>query len=291
MTGSAEISVAAGSRKIKIFIKSVNHKFLESSYRSSFPLAGFEKEMDRILGNKISRGRVDVQIDGSVLIAEPEISNHALIQYKKAAAEINGSPGNAINADTQIYNIFRLPGVITLKERISPEFKPKEFLKGFTAAVDLLQESRLKEGAGIQKKLKNFINSLIKNKKIIDKEYLLIRKRDGAELKKEAFSLLGINQVADKDIHWTPAFLEWMDRQSIAEESDRLEMHLGLFQEIMDQNEGSEDRGRRLDFTVQEMQREINTISSKSRDAKIRHRIVDMKSSIENLREQLRNIC
>jgi uncharacterized protein (TIGR00255 family) len=308
MTGSAEITLSPGITPVKIFIKSVNHKFFESSYHLPAPAAVLEKQMEKILRTYIGRGRVDIQIEGSLIVSEPVINHHTYQNYQRLMTELSLSAvlpknkrksprcvpvenGGRGISDVPVSELLKLPGMITVKEVISPEFNAKLFLEGFRKAVIGLKQSRLKEGAAIRKKLVDFLNDINKNKKLTDKRYTAIRKDAGKEMKSEALRILGsdFNQFNDKS--WNTAFLEWMDNRSIAEESDRLEMHINLFYEIMDKNINTEDKSRRLDFTVQEMLREVNTIASKSKDTEIRHRIVNMKSSMENMREQIRNLC
>ncbi len=289
MTGSAESFYSFGKNKIKIFIKSVNHKYLETSFHSDFSLLRPEKKLEQIIARHITRGRVDVWFEGKITTPVPLADKELIAHYKNLIASV--SDRSVSEADA--FGILTLPGVLRMTESPDPDFSEKQFLREFEECVSALKKSRLKEGEQISKLLRSFLKSVKKNKILIDKEYRNIRKRNGAALKEEAIRILGLAEDLkgqESGITWTASFLEWADKQSIAEESDRLGIHAGLFEELLLSPEGA-DKGRRLDFTVQEMQREVNTISSKSRDPVIRHLTVDTKSALENMREQLRNIC
>lgn len=297
MTGFGRAEYEDENLSFKIEIKSVNHRYSEVSIRLPKFLNAVEDKIKRAILSKLNRGRIDVFITASYDSDENKeitVDKNMVLAYHKALSEIANTIGSENqeefknNKFKEILYLAGLPGAISKKDSY---LDPNEFwdkiLPQIELAVENLVNMRIAEG-------NNMYVDLIKRAKIIEeklaiiennspkvvndyRERLILRVNDFlSEYKQEVDPSRIIQEVAI-----------YSDKVNITEEIVRLHSHLKQFYDII---ESKKPVGRKLDFLIQEFNREANTIASKSNDAVITREIVDIKGEIEKIREQIQNI-
>ena len=288
MTGFGKSEGTYKGKKYYIEIRSVNNRYSDLSLRYPRQFASYDFELKEIVRKKISRGKISVNI--SAESQETAIGNLNLDSglIKKYADELN-KINVMIGSDEKI----RLEHILSLAEMTSPEVSTesdeseKIFLfKLIDKAVDDLNNMKKKEGDALKKDIIERINFIKKESEIISKlsssKTSVLRKK----LKEKINNLLSDNKLIDESRLETEIVL-YAERIDITEELIRLKSHIKYF---TDNIKSSELSGRRLNFLTQEINREVNTISSKSMDAEISQRGAVMKEELEKIREQLQNV-
>ncbi len=287
MTGFAEKKCESKSLSVKISIRTLNHRFFDWNYRG-YPIKDLEPQMRTVCQKKIKRGRVDVTLD--VQFMDPskwEIAIQEGLLRDILDTLDNVSAKISKNVAFKVENLFSLPHVFELKKK---DFTREEsrFLRGcFDSALDDLIQSRLREGRELKKELQAHVREM---GQILPRLNKLTKKQPShiQEKLKERLVALG-NDVSfseDKLLEETAVIAQ---RYDTSEEVERLKCHLGYFRELLAAKEG-EPLGRKMDFVVQEMYRETNTINSKSQDIAITQECMRLKSELESLRQQIQNI-
>ena len=290
MTGYGRGECERDGRLFTVEIKTVNHRYFEPSIRMSRKLATMETFLRSLLKERIARGKTDVYISYENLSDEPgEVLIHSgrLEEYLTALRREGEKYG--LEDDLTLSKVLQLPDVMTTREQAEDEDRVKELLKETVlqalAALDAMRE---KEGAALKEDLL---------KKLEDLEAARCRIADRApyvvfEYKEKLYSR--IRELLDKEIRHEAdsARLEqeitiFSDKCCIDEELTRLGSHFVQFRQIMEQKGPV---GRQLDFLTQELNRETNTIASKSNDLEITREALAMKNEIEKIREQIQNI-
>lgn len=288
MTGFGKSEGTYKGKKYYIEIRSVNNRYSDLSLRYPRQFASYDFELKEIVRKKISRGKISVNI--SAESQETAIGNLNLDSglIKKYADELN-----KINAMIGSDEKIRLEHILSLAEMTSPEVSTesdeseKVFLfKLIDKAVDDLNNMKKKEGDALKKDILERINFIKKESEIISKlsssKTSVLRKK----LKEKINNLLSDNKLIDESRLETEIIL-YAERIDITEELIRLKSHIKYF---TDNIKSSELSGRRLNFLTQEINREVNTISSKSMDAEISQRGAVLKEELEKIREQLQNV-
>ncbi|MFH1441194.1 MAG: YicC/YloC family endoribonuclease [Candidatus Omnitrophota bacterium] len=266
--GSHEI-VIAGVGKVSIELRSTNHKFLETVLHLPEGLLSLEDKFKKEIESKIKRGRVTCVVNiarresTSVFIDEKLLKNYILaLENTKKKFHINGEVG--------LDDLIRLPGVLSIanQETVKEEIYPR--LKGLLSiAVNKLVGTRQKEGAALYRHLKRRSQKLKSELHFLQARYKNIVERKKAKL----------NTQEEQS-----SFLKESD---ISEEIERLGFHIKNFSQKLSKNSPI---GKELDFIAQEMQREANTTGAKCCDSLVSVRVIQMKSQIEKIREQVQNI-
>jgi len=287
MTGYGRCDLERDGRAITLEMKSVNHRFLDLSFRMPRTFAYLEDALRALIGGELSRGHVDVFINyrNTRKDAKAVQVDEGLLQgYIKAiqtVAEISGLPEG-----TNALQLSRLPDVMT----VSDEAEDLDALRALTldaaaAAAKQLKQMRLAEGERMGNDVREHL-ALVN--KIVDKvaeRAPLIVTEYRQKLSQRLSELLENVPLDEGRIAQEVAI--FTDRVAVDEEIARLRSHLNSMAESM---QTSEPVGRRLDFIVQEMNREANTIGSKASDAELIQLVVSLKSEIEKIREQVQNI-
>jgi uncharacterized protein (TIGR00255 family) len=272
--GSAE---KAGCR---VEIRSLNQRFLDITIKSPSFLSQHEIAFRNVLRGRFNRGKFDVTIS---------IAGEAAADLKvnKVVA------GRIFNALRVLQEEFQMPGALDINSmayfhdkfmETDVSFDIEEVQRVFDEAVDSLQAMRSREGQLLAEELLRLIDSLeAMNKEMKD---LLIKAMPEAvvRLQDKLRVLLGTNEIDLARMQQEIAILA--SKSDSAEETARLDCHIQQFRELL----GGDIAGRKLDFLVQELNREVNTMSSKSADYGISRLAVDMKTEIERIREQVQNL-
>jgi uncharacterized protein (TIGR00255 family) len=289
MTGFARICREIDGISYAVEIKTVNNRYFKPNIRLPEPAAFLDSEIEKFLRENIYRGVVNYLLRYKNISGEPmyEIDTAAMESYAAKLNSIN-QPNNKAEYRINLADLLLLPGVIRPQE---PENEKAEQLRKavfqVTAqAVEQLKQMRSHEGEALFKdvsqqcdQIRSLLDGIESRKKIVVNEY---RDRLAARVKE---LLNSVRLELDSDLVAREVAL-FADRSDIGEEVIRLVSHLEQF--VASCRE--ERPGRKLDFISQEMLREANTIASKASDAKICLDVVQIKSCIERIKEQVQNV-
>jgi len=271
-----------------IEIHSVNRKSLDINFNLPKELLMFDMPLRQRLGEEVRRGYVSVRITRedakSVLPTMPnsEILKELHSSWKKCASDLGYDPKEAIPFNFLLsYALTAIPS----KNCFGEAFK-KQLDKGFDKALDAFLEMKENEGSSLLEDIHPRLDSIEKNLEKVEKLVKHAPKRYHDKLAKR-FEELKMSHEHDED-RLTRELVIFAEKVDVTEEITRLRSHVKQFREIL----SSENRrvGKELDFLIQEMNREVNTIAAKSQELEITQIILSVKSEQEKIREQLQNI-
>ena len=288
MTGFGRGSVSEENFSVGVELKTVNNRFLDVNLRLSGEMQPLEGNIKHIIGERLSRGRVEVNLtyDRTDEITY-ELNRPMIAGYLKAMRQMQDE--FSLSGEPDINVIARLPNVVMPKK---DDLKP-EFVAGveaaFRAALDDLEKMRDEEGRLLKEELTSLINDIEKRLGPIEaesgnvsEEYRLrLTKRIGEMLAKSESQI----EIDQGRLAQEVTYLS--DRADISEEIARLRTHIDHFRTIMNEDK---EVGKRLDFLTQELNREANTITSKTTNMTVKENALQIKSDIEKIREQVQNI-
>ena len=290
MTAFGRAQTLWGDRTLCVEIRSVNSRFLDCSVRLPRVLSMLEMQIKPYLQSRgISRGKVDVSI--SIEVLETEGIDIALDTayakgYIEALRRLRDEFGLA--DDISVMSVARNQEIFNVhKPEEDAEEDWQNILSVLSVAVDAFLAGRAAEGANIEKDLRAKVDNIHEITKKIEKLSEQSIKGYHQRLRERLTQVLADNKVtADENRILTECAI-FADRVAIDEELVRLRSHFKAFDDILKMNEPT---GRKLDFLIQEMNREINTVGSKCSDSEIAHLVVDVKTELEKIREQIQNI-
>ena len=290
MTGFGRGEAEDQGRLFVVEIKTVNNRFLETNVRIGRQLSALELMVRNQIRSRLSRGKVDVSIQyenhsdqqGQVWINQAKMKAY-VENLRQAAAEAG------VEDDLKLSHLLALPDVIESKPADDdPEALGALLEKALGQALDHLEEMREKEGETLHKDFSDKLDQL---------EAIVVTVEERAPLvvtnyKEKLYARLDQYLDPEKTAEVDPGRLEteitiFSDRCCIDEELTRLHSHIGQFRQLL---KSQEPVGRQLDFLTQELNRETNTIASKSNDLEITRNALAMKNLIEKIREQIQNI-
>ena len=290
MTGYGRRQESRDGREITVEIKTVNHRYLDVSCRMPRALSFAEDAVRKELARFLRRGHADVTVNYLNLRAdarEVHLDEGLLAQYRDAVAKIRQLSGGdpAYVSDADVAFIAAQPDVmqVTVCEE-DQDAVLQLLLETADAAFSDVVAMREKEGAALKEDLTFHLNELARlREEIVElapKVPILYQEKLQARIKE-----LGVQELDPQRLAQEVALMA--DRCAIDEELSRLESHMAQMRSTLDD---AEEAGRRLDFLTQELNREVNTIGSKASDAAITKLVVQAKSEIEKLREQVQNV-
>ena len=285
MTGYGRAMCEIDGRQLSIELKSVNHRFLDLSFRMPRTLMFLEEDARKTIGARLARGHVDVFMTYKNLRSDAKkvAVDEALFSAYADALETVADRG--LKDDRSLMSIARMPDVMVITEADEDQEALRELMKtALGQALDQLVAMREREGREMAADLNRKVDSIESMTKQIEERYPQTVAEYTARLRASIEELIGQN-VDETRLLTEVAVMA--DRSAIAEETVRLHAHI---QQLRETFAKTEPIGRRLDFLVQELNREVNTISSKSQDIPITRLAVDCKAEIEKLREQLQNV-
>jgi TIGR00255 family protein len=287
MTGYGKCMYTDDTCKIVVEIKSVNSRYLELVNKIPRSLNYFEDSIRKSISEKIKRGRVEtfIQLDSYSQDTIHFMDEKMALYYKNVFDEIEKKTG--IKNDMAMSNYINLPNILNKNESIDDSLQEK-ILSTLKTAIDSLNTMRENEGTKIAKDLKIRADLLKEHAKTLEGYTKDIEKSVFEKLQKkitEMTSQLGVEADNSKIIEQA-AF--YADKMNVTEEIVRLYSHIEQLNEFL--QEDSVEIGKKIDFLLQEMNREINTVGSKSQKSEIISLVVDIKSEIEKIREQIQNI-
>jgi uncharacterized protein (TIGR00255 family) len=287
MTGFGRGESKDSGYHFSVEMKSVNHRFLETMIKMPRTFNPFEDTIRKIVQEKIQRGRIEVYIN----IKETEekkrlvkVDKDLALSYDISLKELAESLNTAYHTD--IYRLVTLPEVLSVEEEEAEADTLWPVLQSAVhRALDQLIFMRRQEGERLQKDLQTRIVSLQRLTQAIAERAPKVVTEYQEKLRERLAELIPDAAIDENRMAMEVALLA--DRASIDEEVVRLKSHLEEFAKTLS---FSEPIGRKLDFLIQEMNREINTVGSKANDLEITKLVVEGKSELEKIREQIQNI-
>ncbi len=288
MTGFGQAKIETEEFSISVEMKSVNHRFASFSIKIPWSSLALEKRLEDILSKSIKRGRVNCVISFEKAKKESldsiDLDLELAASYYESYKKLKDYLG--IEDDELIRHISTFPGIIRLKDKKELDEKLMGYVEeAFSKALSLLLEERKREGEGLVEGIFLIVSELEEILKRIEdkKDIFLLEYKE--RLKQRIEKLTEDITVDAERIEEEIAI--YAEKSDITEELLRLSVHIKHLKELL-----GEDKpvGRRLDFLIQEMNREVNTIGSKSPNSEISHMVVDMKSNLEKIREQIQNL-
>ena len=285
MTGYGRAMRELDGRQLTIELKSVNHRFLDLSFRMPRNLMFLEDDARKLIGARLSRGHVDVFRTYRNMRSDARSVQVDRALFDAYVGALGGLTDSGVQDDRSLMSIARLPDVLVVTEAEEDQDALRALLKEtLDAALSQLVEMRRREGAEMKKDLAFRTDRIEEMTNAVEARYPETVEEYTRRLRASIEELIGRN-VDETRLLTEVAVMA--DRSAIAEETVRLHAHIAQLRECL---EKAEPVGRRIDFLVQELNREVNTISSKSQDVPITQLVVSMKAEIEKLREQLQNI-
>lgn len=285
MTGYGNSEVETNLGKIIVEAKSENYRFLDINIQLPESVLSIEPDLIEIIKQYVSRGKVRIVFVSEELKRRTPVMNIELAKNSFRMLE-------KLKKELLIQDKTRLEHVLLLKEFFSYESKPalnKVYLNKIKTtlrnAMRRLDEARISEGTKIEKDLRSRIQKLEKIMKQVNAKRSGFKKTFSENIKSRISKLLDDKQLDESRLNQEIALMA--ERTDITEEIIRLKAHISKLNETIKKNHSI---GRECDFLLQEMNREAGTISAKSKDASISHLIIDFRSEIEKMREQVQNI-
>lgn len=286
MTGFGRSTYEIDGRIYTVEIKSVNHKYNDINIRLPKFLNSLEDEIRKQIQSSISRGKVDVFINFenysdkgiNIKINKPLAKQY--LQELKSLAEETGLP-----YELSIIDVSKLPDILKIDDEGDEELIGSELKVALTEAISNFVDMRTKEGEELSKDMKERIDWIeVKVQEIAQYSSTLVEEYI-EKLNARVKELMKTDVVDETRL--AQEIVIYSDKCSIQEELTRLNSHISQFNELL---KGESPIGKKFDFLVQEMNREINTIGSKANCLEITNRVIDVKTQIENIREQIQNI-
>ena len=286
MTGYGRGNISKNDREYQIEIKSVNHRYLDISVKMPRQLSYLEDAIKKEISSRVKRGKVDIfitfnnnSLEGRTIKINTELA-HAYIEELKKLSEKED-----ILSDIQVIEISKYPDVLNIKNAQDDDKIKEEVIEVLNDAIDNFISMRQAEGSKISEDLlkrldyiQEKVNEISKLSTGLIEEYVVKLETRIKEIFKD--------QEIDKQ-RLAQEVVIYADKCSVEEEITRLNSHILQFKNLLNSDEAV---GKKLDFIVQEMNRETNTIGSKANNLDITNRVIDLKTEIENIREQIQNI-
>lgn len=289
MTGFGRGSAQGEGFNVAVELKTVNNRFLDVHLRAGAELSSIEALIRKRIGERLSRGRVDVNLGvertGEVMY---ELNRPLIAGYIQAMRVMQQEFGLAGEPDINV--LARLPGALQAsREGVGPEvFAGVE--RALVGALDELEAMRESEGAALAAEMRTRLDEIEHHVPIIesvaggqiDTYRARVYKRITELLARDGLEIVELDQGR---LAQEVAYLA--DRSDITEELARLKSHITQFRETID---AGGEAGKRLDFLLQELNREANTVLSKSTDLAVKESALAIKAAVEKLREQVQNV-
>ncbi len=287
MTGFGRGKATKDGREMTVELKSVNHRYLDLSFRMPRHISFAEETIRSALNNILSRGHVDVYVNYSNTRSDArtvKIDTGLLSAYLNSVKEAANELG--IENDMTLSLALRLPDVTSIAEADEDDAAVKALAEeAVRNAANELINARRGEGERLAADLEARLDTVEELRNKIAERAPTVVEEYRVKLNERIENMLGSVEVDAQRLATEVAI--FADKASIDEELVRLKSHIAQTRELL---ESSEATGRRLDFVVQEMNREFNTIGSKANDAEIARLVILGKAELEKIREQVQNI-
>lgn len=287
--GSAEFSVEGVSFSVEV--RTVNHRHLDVSVRLPRLLGSLEADVRRVLRDRFDRGKVDLSVGfapGTVQRSAVELDAELAQRYLEFAEALARERG--LEAGLDAGRLLALPGVARLTEHaLPPEEAAPALREAVSEAAEQADRMRRAEGEALDRELRGRLGRLasLRSDVVARAPEVAAASRERvhrrvAQLREE------VGGLDEARLHQEVALAA--ERLDVTEELVRLESHLAQFEAALGEAAPGQPVGRRLEFLLQEMVREVNTTGSKAGDAALAHAVVDLKAELERIREQVLNV-
>lgn len=287
MTGYGLFEKKCEDFYIKVEMKSVNNRYLDMNVRMPGSIMYAEEAVRSFIKSKIKRGKVDIFINFEYLDSsqvEIDIDYELLNKYISISKELEENYG--LSSDLSFSKIMKDSNIVKAqKADFDGDYIKEELLKVLDGAAKDFLKSRAFEGEKIREDFKVKLDEVERLTYFVEERAPISLKENENRLRERVAEFLQLSEVNEDRILTEIAIM--LDKLSIDEEITRLKIHIQNFNDIINE-EGP--IGRKLDFLIQELNREANTIGSKSNDIEITSAVVMLKSEIEKLREQAQNV-
>lgn len=292
MTGFGDAATQAEAVHYVVELRSLNNKYFKAAIRLPDELAGLEAEVEAALRKRVSRGSftLNVKYRVSDAAAASKVNEAALMEYLGHLETVQGRvSGHDVHID--LTQLLAMPGVLQPaldEESLMSQARPV-VLALLDEAVDRLTLMREREGKALAEELLSQRDFILERIERVQRRSPEVIEEYHARLRGRVDELLARAQlhVAEPDLIREVAL--FADRSDISEELQRVKGHLDQFEQII-RADAAEPAGRTLDFLAQELLREANTLGSKSNDAAISRAVVEVKSAIDRIKEQVQNV-
>lgn len=287
MTGYGRCQDIVAGKDITVEIKAVNHRYFEFSARVSRGYTFLEDKLKFYVQSRVSRGKVDVLVtinsvdDGAV---EVELNRQLAQSYIAALRQLSSEFG--LRDDISVSSVARYPDLFAVKKAQLDEDEVWNAVSDVAGrAVDRFISMREAEGKSMLNDVESRLQTILGSVEEVEKRSPETLAAYTERLRTRIEELLGDAKVDEQRLLTECAI--FADRVAVDEETVRLRSHIEQFRRIV---ESEEPVGRKLDFIVQEMNREANTIGSKAQNTSVAHTVVEIKAELEKIREQIQNI-
>jgi uncharacterized protein (TIGR00255 family) len=288
MTGYARASASNEAYEVAAEIRTVNHRYLEVRLRASGGASlAYEKRIRDRIAQSLGRGKVDVTLHVTALSEsnqEIQLDRPLMKEFVRLARSLGEELG--VESKLSVSDLVAFTPAFSVRERALPEGSGlEEAIDGaIDLALDSLERMRASEGSAMASDLESRMGTLARTLDEIERSSLEARETKRSELEAKVQEILA---TAVEPTAIASEVARLVERVDVAEEITRFRSHLAIFQSAV---AASEPCGKKLDFIVQEMNREVNTIGSKCQDAAISERVITMKAELERVREQVQNV-
>lgn len=286
MTGFGHCEYTENDITFTIEIKTVNHRYSDIFLRMPKQISSFEDRVRSLINKRIQRGKIDIYItydNKSAQSQEVLLDDKLARAYCDALKKISESLG--LRDDISATSLARFPDIIKVEKRENDDVVGEILEKAVTKALDELLDMRVREGEKLKDSLLENLTTIEMLMEKIKLKAPVVVKEYKDKLEGRLAELVDIQRVDPARIATEVAL--FADKCSIDEELVRLKSHIIQMKDML--SAGS-PVGKKADFMIQEMNREVNTIGSKASDLEIIRNVVELKSEIEKLREQIQNI-
>lgn len=287
MTGYGKETLSTEGREYQVEIKSVNHRYLDINIKMPKTLSYLEETIKKEISQKIKRGKIDVFItyennsqEGKNVKINKELAKIYINQLKELAQE------EKISSNIEVTEIAKFPDILTIKIDEEDDKIKEEIIQVTQKATEKIIEMKNIEGNKIGQDLLTRIEKIEKKIEEISKKSTGLIEEYVVKLEKRIKEILKTQEI-DKT-RLAQEVVIYADKCSIEEEITRLKSHIYQFKNLIKDN--NEKIGKKLDFIIQEMNRETNTIGSKANNLEITNGVIDIKTELEDIREQIQNI-
>lgn len=287
MTGYGKSSLVNQDREYQIEIKSVNHRYLDVNIKMPRQLSFLEEIIKNKIATKVKRGKIDVfitfnddSLDGKSISINTKLAKLYIDELKKLAKQ------EEILSNIQVTEIAKFPDVLRMENVKQDDTIKEEILTVIEEACKHFIEMKQIEGQKISEDLIKRLEKIEENIEKISKLSTGLIEEYVVKLEERIKQILK-DQEIDKN-RLAQEVVIYADKCSVEEETVRLKSHVYQFKRLLNSKE--EAIGKKLDFIIQEMNRETNTIGSKANNLEITNCVIDIKTEIEDIREQVQNI-
>lgn len=291
MTGFGRASFELTGVSFAVEVRTVNHRHLDAKVRLPRQLSEHEAIVNARVQDCLQRGRVDVSVSlagGGNAAGELVVDDEVAANYVRAARELART--HDLAGELEVRTILTLPGVTSFADRsFDRDALAAALVEAVDSALEGVVQMRIAEGAALESEFRARLAHVVELVDSFQARSGLVVEAARERLRKRAEQLRAETGMLDEArLHQEVVIAA--DRLDITEELVRLRSHVEQFQAILVSAGPAAPVGRRLDFLLQEMSREANTVGSKANDAPLAHDVVELKTELERIREQVQNI-